>query len=540
MSWQSINSRISECRRSPDPLACLTTLFNTERDGHVAMALGQECERLGRLHEASRWYRQASHLYPVDSYKVRARAAAERIDGRLGSVKRPSAQDDHQRGLPDELHIIECSRSKIWSESNDAPRFVPAREAYLGDAMKAWLRDPRSATHRWLVLSARYGFIDPDQPVEHYNVTFGDVRTGPVSMETLTAQVRQQCRWQDSIPLRRFSRVVVHGHANYIRAVRAAFRGLDAQVVEAGSADIEERNWPTDSPPARLPELVWHHARAAAIGHALGQVPSEVFRNLDQQEPEWPVLVQLAPWLDEDLALLTSLSLGITDYQLGRGGAEAYWAAVQEQLAGTRVRAPEDVVALHTELCRYGVAKRLAEQKVVRVRKLVSRWSQRPRTQSASEVWQWLAGVLDQRPEAKTVVMAMKLADLLNFARTGAYLDFDTGMALPVDLRIARVSLTSGLVATRDGRPARQMLENVEDIASTYQTLLLEAWRAVATAAGGLSLLRIDSLLWQLGELVARSDGNAITRAYLERSGCPPETAGGLAQELSEALRHPA
>ena len=110
-------------------------------------------------------------------------------------------------------------------------RFVPAKQAYLGDAITSWLTDPRASKERWLILSARYGFIDPDQPIENYDVTFSDASTGPITDDALAAQVRCQVRWRDAVPLKQFSRVVVHGHHNYVERVRSAFSALGARVL---------------------------------------------------------------------------------------------------------------------------------------------------------------------------------------------------------------------------------------------------------------------------------------------------------------------
>src|SRR5205814_1690627 len=133
------------------------------RDGHVAAALGEEYERLGKIDDARRWFAEAAHLYPKPEYKARALAALHRLGG--------SAQAAYFETAPAQssvLHVIECSKRKIWDLGTPSTsRFVPAKQAYLGDAIRSWLGDPRASNERWLILSARYGFIDPDQPIEN-------------------------------------------------------------------------------------------------------------------------------------------------------------------------------------------------------------------------------------------------------------------------------------------------------------------------------------------------------------------------------------
>ena len=229
MNWREINEAISRCRRSSNTVACLTALFERIRDGHVAAALGEEHERRGRIDDARRWFTEARRLYPKPEFKARALAALRR----LGASEQPE-RSETAPAQGSVLHIIECSKRKVWDLAASTPRFVPAKQAYLGDAIRSWLADPRASTERWLILSARYGFIDPDQPIENYDVTFKLPSTGPIPDDALAAQVRYQVRWADAVPIRQFSRVVVHGHRDYFDRVRAAFSAVGAQVVGDG------------------------------------------------------------------------------------------------------------------------------------------------------------------------------------------------------------------------------------------------------------------------------------------------------------------
>lgn len=432
------------------------------------------------------------------------------------------------------------------------PRFVPAKDAYLGDAMRDWRADPRSATERWLVLSARYGFIDPDQPIENYDVTFKDPSTGPISVDTLAAQVQHQVRWADGVPIRQFGKVVVHGHKDYSDRVRAAFTPVDARVVlddvlspSPRNAEASHALTPTSKPASTVAPsaesisttnaFTWSSARATAIGQALGKLPFQVFSNFDRGEPEWPVLQRLAAWSDQGLASLTAICLGITDYQLGAGAAAGYWEAVTRELGRRLPQKPADVVDLMARVCRHPASARLADQKLVRVEKVVRSWESELVPDAPVGLWKWLGETLGQSEEAKTVVMAMKLIDLLKLARTGHYLDFGPEVPLPVDLRIAKISLTSGLVASGQPTSLNVLMGRAGDIASVQRHVLINAWRAVAKAAGGLQLLRIDSLAWQLAESVSSSEWESAIARRLIEAGSPPDAARRLAAELNWA-----
>lgn len=72
----------------------------------------------------------------------------------------------------------------------------------------------------WVILSAKYGFIDPDYVLPGpYNVTFKRLSTVPVGVATLQEQVRAQ-------GLDHYERVIGLGGKDYRMIVDQAFSGL--------------------------------------------------------------------------------------------------------------------------------------------------------------------------------------------------------------------------------------------------------------------------------------------------------------------------
>jgi len=68
------------------------------------------------------------------------------------------------------LVVVSCTKTKIWTICPDAPRFVPACRAYRGQKFLAYwsclegaIRSGREDL-RWLVPSAKYGYIAPEHP----------------------------------------------------------------------------------------------------------------------------------------------------------------------------------------------------------------------------------------------------------------------------------------------------------------------------------------------------------------------------------------
>ena len=88
---------------------------------------------------------------------------------------------------------------------------------------------------------------------------------------------------------------------------------------------------------------------------------------------------------------------------------------------------------------------------------------------------------------------------------------------------------------TGKGGSTGHLMSRAGDIASEQRQLLIEAWRAVASAAGGLQLLRVDSLAWQLAEAAGTSEWESAITKRLTEAGSPPDTARRLAAELNWA-----
>jgi N-glycosylase/DNA lyase len=229
------------------------------------------------------------------------------------------------------------------------------------------------------------------------------------------------------------------------------------------------------------------------------------------------------------------MSGDITDYQLGAGAAAGYWKAVSMEIERRAPSNPRDVIELMARVCRHPVSSRLADQKLARVEKVVRAWGAEQVTNQPVELWRWLAATLGQPEEAKTVVMAMKLVDLLALAGSGNYLDFGAEIPLPIDLRIARISLTSGLIAPAAGGSINHLMGRAGEIASEHRQVLIDAWRAVARAAGNLQVLRLDSLAWQLAEAAGTHQWQSDVTDRLIRAGSSADAARTLAAELNWA-----
>jgi hypothetical protein len=92
-------------------------------------------------------------------------------------------------GTTGTLVVVPCGAAKVWAKRPGAGP-TAARDAYTSSHFKAQRRYAEARGDRWVILSAKYGYLDPRNPIEDYDVTFHDPATGPVATDVLARQVR--------------------------------------------------------------------------------------------------------------------------------------------------------------------------------------------------------------------------------------------------------------------------------------------------------------------------------------------------------------
>jgi N-glycosylase/DNA lyase len=541
--WRVLREElIPEALRAPDPIAALEALDRESgSDGVVAEALGEHYELLGDLEGALRWYTEADRRYWDDRWKAGPRESIRRVRAALGQDE--EAQDGEAPGTPDAearrdvpLYVVGCTKSKVWDDpAMGDVRHVPAGLAYTGRSLSAWRASrPAREGARWLILSAKYGFIEPDHPIARYDVTFADPGTGPIDDESLRAQVRHQTRWVDATPLASFRRVVVVGSAEYLRRTEVAFAAVGAEV-EPWPGTVREPG--ADGQPAD---------RVSAVTRVLAALGPSVFDSADRLEPEWPVLERIAG-LSAGTDIVLTLALALSDYQLGSGKADAYWAEAGQLVDEAPPTATAEVMKLMDALMQRPVAARLATDKLKRVQRLLtsgipaatSAGVERLGEAGAEALWEDLGRTFGGR-HAKTVVFAMKTVGLLHLCATGSRLMLPADLPIPVDLRVARISVASGLIPPPTGMDVAAAMRSPGDVAERCRGEIIAVWRSVADGVG-LVAPRLDSLLWQVAEPLqdyTRDPPKARTSMVdaLARFGAPVTAAEAAVTELTYAL----
>lgn len=116
------------------------------------------------------------------------------------------------------LCIVPCGNKKIWDKSPD----VGAKEAkhvYVGPfAGKCREYAEKFYSSSWCILSARYGFLFPDDIIPGpYNVSFNDKRSNPVAAEKLLLQAKEKGLFE-------YEEIIVLGGRNYTEIIKKVFQ----------------------------------------------------------------------------------------------------------------------------------------------------------------------------------------------------------------------------------------------------------------------------------------------------------------------------
>ena len=221
---QALRTIVSKRVKEPFRTNSLKLLFDETQDGWVALRLARELRLQSKFDEALKFAAKAENLMPIPSRKVEAR---QEIDSIRLAIKRSETSETSE--TPDLLVIVGCTRRKIWSLRKDAERYVPAKDAYVGDNFKQWIEkdinNPKLTVKgfRWIILSGKYGFIEPEHPISDYDVNLNNPAHGPMSKESLTGQAHKQPRFDDKLLLNEFKEIVVHASDSYLQVVREIF-----------------------------------------------------------------------------------------------------------------------------------------------------------------------------------------------------------------------------------------------------------------------------------------------------------------------------
>ena len=256
----------------------------------------------------------------------------------------------------------------------------------------------------------------------------------------------------------------------------------------------------------------------------------------DMLEPEFHALKTLHESGVEPKYLgLIAVCTGVIDFQLGFGGADRLWKTLVE-IAGKfeDLNDLRQVELLMVSLLTEPVNRRSLQVKAARMRRIFdsgfAEWFIKEYDglrQNPIVLWRRLSETLRSRMERKTMVFAMKAFDISHLICFGDYASFPWDIPIPVDFHIRNVTVSSGLL---------KRYESDDSFRKAWIYVLKELKEKTGR---NISLLRIDSVVWQLGKIMyaAKYERKAsiekIRRYMIEKIGVNTELANRFAEELT-------
>lgn len=275
--------------------------------------------------------------------------------------------------------------------------------------------------------------------------------------------------------------------------------------------------------------------RIQSVSQAISGIGYEGIIRFDEHEPEYGTLKTLyEEFKEKRFVKLLTICATTQDFQLN-GDAQRFWQTlIDVSLEYGSLSSVSDVEEILWLFMDKPVNARFTNMKNNRLQKLFDsgfcEWfiSNHEEAQPLT-VWEQLADGLGNEMHKKTIVLSMKIYDIACLIETGEYLDFPYDIPIPCDLQVERVSHTSGITGAED----------VDGI--------MEAWARVMEAVSDqvghhISLLRIDSIIWQAGQIIGNHepDATAARKAlvdhFVDAVGIDPEPSTTLAEELTAEM----
>lgn len=279
--------------------------------------------------------------------------------------------------------------------------------------------------------------------------------------------------------------------------------------------------------------------RVNIVSDLLSRLGFDGIVGFDSLEPEYRALKTLYEQGVEPAYLgLVAICMGVIDFQLGAGGAERFWSTlVETAYFFNNLNSVSQVEKLMDLFLLKPVNARSRKLKYRRIKNIFGSefadWVVENYDKIRKDpilLWRRLALVLRSGMERKTIVFAMKAFDISHLICFGDYAGFPWDIPIPVDFHIRQVTVSAGL------------LKEYSSDSEVRKAWIMVLKRVREKIGCNIHLLRIDSLVWQVGKImyVNKYDENLSVKEIIdymtEKAGIDRELAIKLAQELTRFI----
>lgn len=115
------------------------------------------------------------------------------------------------------LCIVACGKKKIWDENPEAGP-VKAQNLYTGSFTRKCMEYAKKPNfNSWCILSAKYGFLFPDEIVQgQYNECFHNKMSNHVTLDKLSLQIKSK-------ELDKYEKIIILGGKYYTCMMKKLF-----------------------------------------------------------------------------------------------------------------------------------------------------------------------------------------------------------------------------------------------------------------------------------------------------------------------------
>jgi len=119
--------------------------------------------------------------------------------------------------------IISCGKKKIWDKDQNA-QAITAKNAYIGNYFKLCKRYAERFSDKWFILSAKYGFINPDFVIpDNYDVKLKNSKDQTVFVDKLKKQAEE-------LEIQNYNRVIILTGKEYFNVIKMVLKDFELEI----------------------------------------------------------------------------------------------------------------------------------------------------------------------------------------------------------------------------------------------------------------------------------------------------------------------
>ena len=228
------------------------------------------------------------------------------------------------------------------------------------------------------------------------------------------------------------------------------------------------------------------------IENLFTRIPAEVWDRVVEEEPEWRYMNGFLEKYGFGRFTVLMVAAGLNDFQL-KGRAEiAYWPRLRDLLEKRLPEVPNSPKEMEDMLKEFYVRERLRDLKLRRLNRYLSSrlaarlWNAEPEdvAENFTGIWHELAGTMNQKMDAKTIVFAMKCLGMSLLMAGENNFSFEK-IPIPVDYRVRVFTERLGVCVVNDS-----------DVRAFWERVLEGIKKSI-----NINMIHLDSLVWQIGVL---------------------------------------